>query len=82
MGRGKYTSIQRNTSWILHIKAKDPQETIHIAKNNPEFDYVPSATIEIRRIKTKEVETGFVYPTNLQDNSFNNISANTGIQFH
>ncbi len=46
-----------------HILATDLAEAIHIAKNNPEFSYVPSATIEVRPIKTKEQETGFVYPT-------------------
>jgi hypothetical protein len=40
------------------------QEAINIAKENPEFEYVPSASIEVRPIKTKESETGFVYPTN------------------
>lgn len=47
-----------------HILANDINEAISIAKNNPEFQYVPSATIEVRPIKTKEQETGFVYPTN------------------
>jgi hypothetical protein len=46
-----------------HILANDIDEAIKIAKENPEFEYVPSATIEVRPIKTKEVETGFVYPT-------------------
>lgn len=46
-----------------HILAMDLDEAIKIAKNNPEFEYVPSATIEVRPIKTKETETGFVYPT-------------------
>ena len=46
-----------------HIRAIDIQEAIKIAKDNPEFEYVPSATIEVRPIKTKEIETGFVYPT-------------------
>ena len=46
-----------------HIFASDLAEAIKIAKDNPEFEYVPSATIEVRPIKTKEVETGFVYPT-------------------
>lgn len=45
-----------------HIKANDLDEAIKIAKENPEFAYVPSATIEVRPIKTKEAETGFVYP--------------------
>ena len=46
-----------------HITAKDLDEAIKIAKQNPEFEYVESATIEVRPIKTKEKETGFVYPT-------------------
>jgi hypothetical protein len=46
-----------------HIFAKDMEEAIEIAKDNPEFEYVPSATIEVRPVKTKENETGFVYPT-------------------
>jgi hypothetical protein len=46
-----------------HILAVDLDEAIKIAKDNPEFEYVPSATIEVRPIKTKETETGFVYPT-------------------
>lgn len=45
-----------------HILANDIDEAIRIAKENPEFEYVPSATIEVRPIKTKETETGFVYP--------------------
>jgi hypothetical protein len=45
-----------------HILANDLDDAITIAKDNPEFEYVPSATIEVRPIKTKEVETGFVYP--------------------
>lgn len=45
-----------------HILAKDLQEATAIAKDNPEFEYVPSATIEIRPVKMKETETGFVYP--------------------
>ena len=46
-----------------HILATNMAEAIKIAKDNPEFAYVPSATIEVRPIKTKEIETGFVYPT-------------------
>jgi hypothetical protein len=46
-----------------HIRATDIDEAISIAKDNPEFEFVPSATIEVRPIKTKEVETNFVYPT-------------------
>jgi len=46
-----------------HILANDIAEAIKIAKDNPEFEYVPSASIEVRPVKTKESETGFVYPT-------------------
>jgi hypothetical protein len=45
-----------------HLRAKDMDAAIELAKENPEFKYVPSATIEVRPIKTKELETGFVYP--------------------
>jgi len=45
-----------------HILANDMEEAIKIAKDNPEFEYVPSASIEVRPVKTKESETGFVYP--------------------
>ena len=45
-----------------HILADNLEEAIRIAKNNPEFAYVPSASIEVRQVKTKEKETGFVYP--------------------
>ena len=46
-----------------HILASDIGEAIKIAKDNPEFEFVPSASIEVRPVKTKETETGFVYPT-------------------
>jgi hypothetical protein len=46
-----------------HIQAPDIEEAIRIAKDNPEFEYIPSARIEVREIKTKESETGFIYPT-------------------
>lgn len=45
-----------------HILAKDIHEAIAIAKDNPEFDYVPTASIEVRPIKMKEEKTNFVYP--------------------
>jgi hypothetical protein len=45
-----------------HILANDIKEAVNVAKNNPEFDYVASATIEVREIKTKEEKTAFVYP--------------------
>ncbi len=45
-----------------HIIANDIEEAIAIAKSNPEFEYVPSASIEVRPIKMKEEKTNFVYP--------------------
>jgi hypothetical protein len=45
-----------------HILAKDIDEAVNIAKDNPEFKYVTSAAIEVREIKTKEEKTSFVYP--------------------
>ena len=45
-----------------HIVADNINEAIEIAKQNPEFSFVPSATIEVRPLKTKEVETNFEYP--------------------
>ena len=45
-----------------HILAKDLDEAIKLAKGNPEFEYTPSASIEVRPIKMKEEKTGFEYP--------------------
>jgi len=33
-----------------------------MAKDNPEFEFVPSASIEVRPIKMKEEQINFVYP--------------------
>jgi hypothetical protein len=45
-----------------HILANDIKEAIEIAKENPEFEYVPSARIEVRPVKMKEEKTNYVYP--------------------
>lgn len=45
-----------------HIQADDIKEAIEIAKQNPEFAFVPTASIEVRPVKTKEAQTNFVYP--------------------
>ncbi|MGN6533022.1 MAG: YciI family protein [Ginsengibacter sp.] len=45
-----------------HITADNIELAIEIAKQNPEFAFVPSATIEIRPVKTMEIETNFIYP--------------------
>jgi len=46
-----------------HIFARDENDAINIAKQNPEFEFSKTARVEVRPIKMKEVETGFVYPT-------------------
>jgi hypothetical protein len=47
-----------------HIFANDINDAISIAKGNPEFEYTPTAKVEVRPIKTQEEKTGFVYPKN------------------
>jgi hypothetical protein len=47
-----------------HILADNMDEAIAIAKNNPEFEYGTTASIEVRPVKMKEESTGFVYPKN------------------
>jgi hypothetical protein len=42
-----------------HILANGIEEAISIAKENPEFEFFPSASIEVRQVKTEENETGF-----------------------
>lgn len=45
-----------------HIQTDSIEEAIEIAKQNPEFAFVPTASIEVRPVKTKEAQTNFVYP--------------------
>jgi hypothetical protein len=45
-----------------HILADNLDEAVAIAKGNPEFEYTPTAKVEVRPIKTNEEKTGFVYP--------------------
>ncbi len=45
-----------------HILAKDIEEAIAIAKENPEFEYGVTARIEARPVKMKEETTGYAYP--------------------
>jgi hypothetical protein len=46
-----------------HIRATSLEDAIDIARRNPEFQYVPSASIEVREVRVKEAETGFTYPS-------------------
>jgi hypothetical protein len=48
-----------------HILARDLDEAISIAKENPEFEYGATARIEVRPIKMKEESTDYVYPNEL-----------------
>ena len=45
-----------------HILAEDIDDAIAVAKGNPEFEYGTTARIEVRPVKMKEENTGFVYP--------------------
>lgn len=45
-----------------HILAENMKEAIAIAKQNPEFEYIASASVEVREVKTTEIETGYTYP--------------------
>jgi len=60
--RMKVDPTQEVQVGYYHIAANDIDEAIAIAKNNPEFEFVPSASIEVRPIKLKEEQTNFVYP--------------------
>ena len=46
-----------------HIRAKDMDEAVSIAKENPEFEFGTTARIEVRPIKMSEETTSFVYPS-------------------
>lgn len=45
-----------------HVRADDMNDAVAIAKENPEFEFGTTARVEVRPIKMKEEETGFVYP--------------------
>lgn len=59
------TSTHEVQVGYYHILAHDIDEAIKMAKDNPEFEYVGSASIEVRPVKTKEIKTAFVYPKSL-----------------
>jgi len=64
-GSWKEKAFDRNQEvqvGYYHILAEDLNEAIAIAKENPEFEYGSTASIEVRPIKMKESSTGFVYP--------------------
>jgi len=45
-----------------HIVASSTDEAVAIAKRNPEFEFSSTAQVEVRMVKGRESETGFVYP--------------------
>jgi hypothetical protein len=45
-----------------HILAENLDEAIAISKQNPEFEFGTTASIEVRPVKMKEETTNFVYP--------------------
>jgi hypothetical protein len=59
---GPYNESKEIIVGYYHIIAKDMDEAISIAQENPEFAYVKGAKIEVRPIKTVEESTSFVYP--------------------
>lgn len=66
--RGKFfeKKFNENKEVIVgyyHILAKDIEEAVSIAKQNPEFEFSATARVEVRPIKMKEKETRFTYPS-------------------
>jgi hypothetical protein len=59
---GPFNETKEVIVGYYHIFAKDLEEAVEIAKENPEFEYTPTARVEVRPIKMKEETTGFVYP--------------------
>ncbi|HET8731185.1 MAG TPA: YciI family protein [Moraxellaceae bacterium] len=45
-----------------HVLAKDISEAVAIAKENPEFTFSTTASVEIRPVKTIEDTTNYQYP--------------------
>lgn len=45
-----------------HLWADNLAEAVALAKENPEFEYSTTASIEVRPVKLKEESTGYIYP--------------------
>lgn len=58
-----FNETQEVIGGYYHILATDLEEAVAIAKANPEFVFNPDTRIEVRTLKMKEENTGFVYPT-------------------
>ena len=59
---GPYNESKEIIVGYYHIFAKDMDEAIAIARENPEFAYIKGAKIEVRPIKAIEESTSFTYP--------------------
>jgi hypothetical protein len=60
---GPYNESPEVIVGYYHVKAKDLDEALSIAKRNPEFAFVTGAKIEVRPIKMIEQSTNYTYPT-------------------
>jgi hypothetical protein len=59
---GPFNETKEIIIGYYHILAKDLDEAVAIAKENPELEYTKKARIEVRPIKSVEQSTGFNYP--------------------
>ena len=59
---GPFSETKEVIVGYYHILAADVREAIAIAQGNPEFEFSTTARVEVRPIKMKEENTGFVYP--------------------
>jgi len=57
-----FTETKEVIVGYYHLLADDLNDAVELAKQNPEFAFGKTARIEVRPVKMKEVETGFVYP--------------------
>lgn len=58
-----YNESEEVIGGYYHIFAKDIDEAMDIAKENPEFTFNENTRIEVRPVKMKEDPTGYVYPS-------------------
>ena len=63
-----YHDSKDSNAGYYHIRAKNLDEAIAIAKQNPEFAYRKTARIEVRPIKTDEESTEYMYPSEAATN--------------
>jgi hypothetical protein len=59
---GPYNESKEIIVGYYHILAKDLDDAVAIAKENPEFAFTKTARIEVRPIKMMEESTSYLYP--------------------